>query len=218
MSDDEIRVLSAAFEHAAAEHVIEWAVHRFGLGRICVAASMGDTVLAHLAAAVAPGIEVVFCDTGYHFPETLETAVQLSTRSQITLRTLSPAADAVADLWRTDTDACCAQRKVEPLDRHLADRDAWLSGLRRTDSPGRAATPILSRDRRGLVKVNPIATWSDEQVAHYIAAHDVVVNPLLADGYASIGCWPCTARSNGGDARAGRWVGSQKTECGLHLD
>jgi len=122
------------------------------------------------------------------------------------------------DLWRTDTDACCAVRKVAQLDAALAGKEGWLSGLRRDDSPDRAGTPIVERDRRGLVKVNPIANWTDDDVALYIQLHDVPVNPLVAQGYPSIGCWPCTqAVADGADKRSGRWANSTKTECGLHL-
>jgi phosphoadenosine phosphosulfate reductase len=122
------------------------------------------------------------------------------------------------DRWKIDTDGCCAARKVAPLEEALAGRDAWMSGLRRADDPSRAETPIVSRDRRGLVKVNPLATWSDADVDAYVAEHDVVTNPLLQRGYPSIGCWPCTRPVGPGeDARAGRWSGSTKTECGLHL-
>ena len=122
------------------------------------------------------------------------------------------------DLWRTDTDACCAVRKVAQLDAALAGKEAWLSGLRRDDSPDRADTPVVQRDGRGLVNVNPIVTWTDDDVALYIELHDVPVNPLVARGYPSVGCWPCTqAVAEGDDKRAGRWAGSAKTECGLHL-
>ena len=122
------------------------------------------------------------------------------------------------ELWRTDTDACCQARKVDPLARHMAERAAWLTGLRRAESDSRRDAAIVQRDGRGLVKVNPLATWTDEQVDAYILEHDVPVNPLLFDGYPSIGCWPCTRRVEPGeDARAGRWAGSDKTECGLHL-
>jgi len=103
------------------------------------------------------------------------------------------------------------------MERALRGRVAWLSGLRRADSRARAHTPVVQRDRRGLVKVNPLAAWTDEEVAAYIAAHDVPVNPLVARGYPSIGCWPCTTPAEVTDGRAGRWHGTEKTECGLHL-
>jgi phosphoadenosine phosphosulfate reductase len=124
----------------------------------------------------------------------------------------------VDDLWRTDPDACCAARKVAPLERALSDKDAWMSGLRRADGPSRRATPIVARDLRGLVKVNPLANWTDDDVNAYIERFDIPVNPLVDRGYPSIGCWPCTRQADDSDdPRSGRWVGTTKTECGLHL-
>jgi phosphoadenosine phosphosulfate reductase len=213
----DLDALNERFERTSAGEVVRWAVEQFGLERICVTASMADAVLVSVASAVAPGIEVVFCDTQYHFPETLQTAQRVARRYPIALTVLHP--DRLPDdLWRTDTDACCAARKVQPLDAHLAGKHAWISGLRRADSPSRVTTRIVERDHRGLVKINPLATWTDDDVDDYVATHDVIVNPLLFDGYASIGCWPCTRRvADGEDTRAGRWAGSGKTECGLHL-
>ncbi|MEZ5138845.1 MAG: phosphoadenylyl-sulfate reductase [Acidimicrobiales bacterium] len=121
-------------------------------------------------------------------------------------------------LWAADPENCCSAVKVGQLDRALARKAAWMSGLRRGEAGTRAGAPIVSRDLRGLVKVNPIATWTDDDVADYIAEHDVIVNPLTKRGYPSIGCMPCTTPvANGEDPRAGRWRGKAKTECGLHL-
>jgi phosphoadenosine phosphosulfate reductase len=209
--------LSRDFEHAPAEDIVRWAVDTFGLDRLCVTTSLTDAVVVDLAARAAPGIEVVFLDTQYHFPETLATLDAVRVRYDIALRVLRPHRP-LDDLWRTDTDGCCAVRKVAQLDAALAGKDAWISGLRRADSPERAHTSIVERDRRGLVKVNPIATWTDADVDAYIARYDVPVNPLVAQGFPSIGCWPCTrAVADGDDIRAGRWAGTTKTECGLHL-
>jgi phosphoadenosine phosphosulfate reductase len=208
--------LSTSFETASAEDIVRWAADEFG-DRVCVTTSLTDAVVVSLASRVAPGMEVVFLDTQYHFPETLDTLATVRQRYAVRLTVRRPDRP-LDDLWQVDTDACCGVRKVAQLDAALAGKDAWLSGLRRADSPERAATPIVSRDKRGLVKVNPIATWSDADVATYIALHDVVVNPLVAKGYPSIGCWPCTsAVAEGADARSGRWAGTDKTECGLHL-
>ena len=177
----------------------------------------GDAVLIDVASRVAPGIEVIFLDTQYHFQETLATAERIRDRYPIRLRVVWPEVRP-DDLWRTDPDACCHARKVLPMQRALQGRTAWLSGVRRADSPVRQQLPVVQRDRRGLVKVNPLIGWSDDDVAGYIAEHDVPVNPLVEQGYASIGCWPCTRPvRNDEDARAGRWDGSSKTECGLHL-
>jgi phosphoadenosine phosphosulfate reductase len=207
---------SAAFERAAAEEIVAWAAETFGDG-LCLTTSLTDAVLLDLAARVAPGIEVIFLDTQYHFAETLATLDVVRERYPVRLNVRRPDRP-LDDLWRTDTDACCHARKVVPLEEALKGKTAWLSGLRRADSPERAVTPIVEHDRRGLVKVNPIATWSDDDVALYIQLHDVPVNPLVARGYPSIGCWPCTQPvAPGADPRAGRWAGTAKTECGLHL-
>jgi phosphoadenosine phosphosulfate reductase len=207
---------AAVLEDLSAEDIVAWAAATYGDG-LCLTTSLTDALLIDLAARVAPGIEVIFLDTQYHFPETLETLEVVRARYPIRLTVLRPDLP-MDDLWRTDTDACCAVRKVAQLDRALAGKTAWLSGLRRADSPSRATTPIVERDRRGLVKVNPIAAWTDENVADYLERHDVPVNPLQAKGYPSIGCWPCTsAVAEGDDPRSGRWRGLAKTECGLHL-
>lgn len=216
LNDDDLAAVSASLEGAPAEDVVRWAADTFG-ERLCLTTSLTDAVLVDLVARVAPGTEVVFLDTQYHFPETLATLDVVRERYPVKLQVRRPDV-ARDDLWRTDTDACCAVRKVAQLDAALVGKEAWLSGLRRDDSPDRADTPLVQRDRRGLVKVNPIATWTDDDVALYIELHDVPVNPLVARGYPSVGCWPCTQPvAEGDDKRAGRWAGSTKTECGLHL-
>jgi phosphoadenosine phosphosulfate reductase len=216
LTDADLASISTSFETTTAAEIVSWAVETFGDG-LCLAASMADAVLIDVATRVHPGIEVVFLDTQYHFPETLATADRVKKRYKLELRVLTPDRD-LDDLWRTDTDACCDARKVQSMATHLSTRAAWMSGLRRSESDARRDAAIVERDRRGLVKVNPLATWTDDEVDAYIAEHDVPVNPLLFDGYASIGCWPCTRRVEAGeDARAGRWAGSSKTECGLHL-
>lgn len=216
LTDADLDVLNERFETASADTVIAWAVEAFGDGLV-LTTSLSDALLVDLVLAVCPTVPVVFVDTGYHFPETLETLGEVRRRYHPQLVVVSSDAPAL-DLWRTDPDACCAQRKVQPLDTALAGRTAWFSGLRRADSAERAATPVLQRDRRGLVKINPIVTWSDEQAEAYSRRHRVVRNPLLDQGYPSVGCWPCTrAVAPGEDRRAGRWAGQGKTECGLHL-
>lgn len=216
LSDAELERLSDRFEDAPAAAVVAWAVETFG-SRLCLTSSLTDALLIDVALSVDPGIEIVFLDTQYHFPETLQTLEAVKERYHPNLMVMRPDF-ALDDLWQLDTDLCCERRKVRQLDAALSQKDAWLSGLRRADDPGRAAAPIVSRDRRGLVKVNPIATWSDAQVEAYIAEHDVILNPLQAMGYPSIGCWPCTKPvGEGEDPRSGRWAGSGKTECGLHL-
>ncbi len=227
-SPEELRELvshaGAELELAPAEHIIEWAVATFG-DRFCITSSMADAALAHLASTVAPGIDVVFLDTGYHFAETIGTRDAVEATLPVNLLTIEPVQsvteqDAVhgTDLYKTDPDRCCALRKVAPLTESLASYDAWATGLRRAETHHRVIAPVIGWDaRKGKVKVSPLARWSDDQVEQYIADNDVLVNPLVYDGYPSIGCWPCTRRvAPGDDPRSGRWAGTTKTECGIH--
>jgi phosphoadenosine phosphosulfate reductase len=216
VTDQDLFVLNEKFEHEPAGAVIRWAVDTFH-PYLAITASMTEAVLIDLAVAVEPSIEVVFIDTGYHFPETLETMERVRRRYGLNLRVMTvPPHD--EELWRIDPENCCSALKVGQLDRALQGKLAWISGLRRAEAPSRAHAPIVARDLRGLVKVNPIASWTDQDVAGYIADHDVPVNPLLQRGYASIGCWPCTQPvADGDDPRSGRWNGHDKTECGLHV-
>ncbi len=210
--ETELEELSRAFEAAPASRVIRWAVDRFS-PRLSLLASMTDAVLIDLAVKVDPSIEVVFIDTGHHFPETLETVELVRRHYGLNLRmvTVGPAPAPLG------ADGCCSAAKVLQLDRALVGRDAWLSGLRRAEASSRAGAPIVGLDRRGLVKVNPIATWTDDDVAGYIAEHGVPVNPLVAKGYLSVGCQPCTFPvAEGADPRSGRWAGTARTECGIH--
>jgi phosphoadenosine phosphosulfate reductase len=198
---------------APAGEVLAWAVATFG-SDLTVASSMQDGVLVDLAVRADPGVEVAFLDTGFHFAETLETARRMEARYGLNLVRLVP--DDEAPTYRTGgTEACCEARKVDPLDRHLANRAAWVTGLRRAESPSRAGASTLEWDAaRGIVKINPIVAWSDEDVAAYVVAHDIIVNPLRDKGFDSIGCAPCTLPGAG---RSGRWAGSDRLECGLHL-
>ncbi len=208
---------AAALEDAPAAEVVAWAHERFG-PHLVLASSFSDCVLLDVATRVAPGLSVVFLDTQYHFPETLAYLEQVRRRYDLDLEIVRPLVPP-DDRWRTDPDGCCAARKVEPLRRALAGRAAWLTGLRRVESPGRRLAPVVGWDaRRGLVKVNPLARWTDADVEAYVAARDLPRHPLEARGYSSIGCLPCTRPTTGGeDARAGRWAGTAKTECGIHL-
>lgn len=228
LTTDDLRLLAEEaadhLEGAPAEDVIRWAAGTFGR-RIAVAGSMQDTVLVHLASRVVPGIDVLFLDTGYHFPETLATRDEVTLRYPVNLISLTPRqtvaeqdAEYGVALHERDPDLCCALRKTHPLDEALDGYDAWATGLRRAESPSRARTPVVSFDtRRDKVKLAPLATWTDEDVERYVAEHGIVMNPLLSQGYPSIGCGPCTRRvAAGEDARAGRWAGTDKTECGIH--
>ncbi len=208
--------LDAAFEAATATEIVAWAVEQFHPA-LSLASSMTDAVLIDLAWRVEPSIEVLFIDTGYHFPETLQTLERVRRHYGLNLKVMTvPPHD--QELWRIDPENCCSAVKVGQLDRALAGKAAWMSGLRRAESPSRAGAPVVSHDVRGLVKINPLATWDDDDVARYIDEHDVPVNPLLERGYRSIGCAPCTLPTEeGSGARSGRCQGSGKTECGLHL-
>ncbi|MGQ4511692.1 phosphoadenylyl-sulfate reductase [Streptomyces sp. DW26H14] len=211
-------------EDASAQEIMAWAARTFGR-RLCVTSSMEDAVVAHLASRALPGVDVVFLDTGYHFPETIGTRDAVDAVMDVNVITLTPR-QSVAEqdaeygprLHDRDPDLCCALRKVAPLNEGLAGYDAWATGLRRDESPTRAGTPVVAFDeKRGKVKISPIARWSQEDVEQYAAEHGVLTNPLLMDGYGSVGCAPCTRRLLAGeDARAGRWAGLGKTECGIH--
>ncbi len=212
-------------ETASAQDVLRWAGTTFG-DRFVLSSSMGDGVMPSLAASVLPGIDVLFLDTGYHFPETIGTRDAVDFVYDVRVRTVLPLLtvaeqDAAEgpELWRTNPDRCCALRKVEPLHRALEGYEAYASGVRRDESPARAHTPVVQWDTtRQMVKVNPIARWTQADVDAYIEANDILVNPLADDGYPSIGCRPCTHRvAPGEDPRSGRWRGSQKSECGLHV-
>ena len=198
---------------APAGEILAWAVATFG-ANLTVASSMQDAVLIDLAVRADPSVEVIFLNTGFHFTETLETARRIQARYGLNLVTLVPDLD--APTYRTrGTEACCDARKVDLLEEHLAERGAWVTGLRRAESPSRAGAAAVEWDAaRGIVKVNPIVAWSDDDVAAYVAAHDIIVNPLRDKGFDSIGCAPCTLPGAG---RSGRWAGSARLECGLHL-
>jgi phosphoadenosine phosphosulfate reductase len=210
-------------EGASALEILQWASDRFGPSW-AVASSMADAVVPHLASRVQPGIDVLFLDTGYHFVETIGTRDAVAATLPVTVRTLAPALSVAEQdarygerLHERDPDLCCSMRKVAPLRAALQPYRAWAAGLRRDESPTRARVKVVEWDNaRGLVKINPIARWTQADVEAYIAEHGVLVNPLLWDGYGSVGCEPCTARVDGDDVRAGRWAGSAKTECGIH--
>jgi phosphoadenosine phosphosulfate reductase len=227
-SPEELRELvshvGAELELAPAEDILEWAVATFG-ERFCITSSMADAVLADIASRVAPGIDVVFLDTGYHFAETLGTADAVGATMDVNLIPITPVQSVAEqdaaygpDLYQRDPDLCCALRKVQPLAEALQGYDAWATGLRRAETRNRVIAPVVGWDaRKGKVKVSPLARWTDDDVERYVADHGVLVNPLVYDGYPSIGCAPCTRRvAPGEDPRSGRWAGTNKTECGIH--
>ena len=215
-----VRAVGAELELAPAEDIVEWAVATFG-HRFCVTSSMGDAVLAHLVSRVAPGVDVVFLDTGYHFAETIGTRDAVAATLPLRVVNVEPELTVQEQderhgprLYERDPDLCCSLRKVAPLNDALAGMDAWISGLRREQSPSRANTPKFAWDaKHGLWKANPIADWTERDVWTYILEHDLPYNPLHDRGYSSIGCTHCTKPGTGRD---GRWSGTSKTECGLH--
>lgn len=211
-------------EGASAVEVLTWADEQFGSGW-AVASSMADAVVPSLAAKVRPGVDILFLDTGYHFAETIGTRDAVAATLPVNVRSITPRqtveqqdASFGARLYERNPDQCCALRKVMPLRAALKGYVAWASGLRRDEAVTRANVKVVEwDDGRGMVKLNPIAAWTQDDVDRYIAENGILVNPLLFDGYGSIGCWPCTRRIKPGeDARAGRWSGTGKVECGLH--
>ena len=206
--------------------VLAWAAARFG-GSIAASSSFQtqSVPLLHMISRAAPDTPVLFLDTGYHFPETLAFRDRLARELGLRVRSLHPLEghDALVrrhgDLHRRDPDACCWMRKVEPLERAKKDYRAWIRGVRRDQTADRAATPVIDATPDGLVRVAPMAAWTERDMFRYLHDHGLPEHPLLQQGYLSIGCAPCTrAVRPGEDARAGRWAGNAKTECGLHLD
>ena len=229
-STEELRALTEAGarelgDDAPALDVVQWAAQNFP-GTLAVACSMADAVLPHVVSRVLPGVDVLFLDTGYHFAETMGTRDAVAATMDVTVVDVVPELSVAEqderygpDLWSRDPAACCRLRKVEPLARALSGYEAWATGVRREDAPTRTHTPLIGWDAtHEIVKINPLAAWSMEELTGYADQHGVLINPLLYDGYPSIGCAPCTARVKpGDDPRSGRWAGFTKTECGIHL-
>ncbi len=209
---------------APASEVIRWAAETFG-SKLCITSSMTDAVIIDLASREVPGIDVLFLDTGYHFAETIGTRDAVEVVYPVNVLNITPSttveeqdAELGPKLYTRNPDLCCYLRKVIPLEQSLEPYDAWITGVRREETDARTSTKVVQWDaRRQMVKVNPIVEWSQKDVDDYIAEHGVLVNPLVYDGYPSIGCSTCTARvAPGADPRSGRWVGTAKTECGIH--
>ena len=210
---------------APAQDVIGWAAETFG-SRLCITSSMTDAVIIHLASRQVPGIDVLFLDTGYHFPETIGTRDAVSAVYPVNVVNVTPPTTVAEQdaglgprLYSRNPDLCCYLRKVVPLEQALAPYDAWITGVRRDETDARSDTSVVSWDpQREMVKVNPIVEWSQQDVDDYIAENGVLVNPLVYDGYPSIGCRTCTVKvADGADPRSGRWAGTAKTECGIHI-
>jgi phosphoadenosine phosphosulfate reductase len=200
--------------------VLRWVFDTHGVENVAVTASFEDAVLVHLAWSANPAADIVLLDTQYLFAETWWLVDEMQNRFGINPRVVRPLPQVQRDnLWQTDVNGCCAVRKVEPLNRSLAGKAAWVTGVRRVDGPTRANAPVVSLDiNRNIVKINPLATWTDDDMALYASINNLPINPLSARGYPSIGCWPCTRPvAEGEDKRGGRWSGNDKTECGLHV-
>ncbi|TGD90682.1 phosphoadenylyl-sulfate reductase [Mycolicibacterium sp. CH28] len=228
VTEAELRQLAeqgaAELAGATAAELLAWTDRHFGSDYV-VASNMQDAVLVDLAAKVRPGVDVLFLDTGYHFAETIGTRDAVEAVYDVTVVNVT-AENSVAeqdrllgkDLFASNPNECCRLRKVTPLRKALAGYSAWVTGIRRVEAPTRANAPLISFDEAfNLVKINPLAAWTDEDMNAYIETHGVLVNPLVDEGYPSIGCAPCTAKPvEGADPRSGRWQGLTKTECGLH--
>jgi phosphoadenosine phosphosulfate reductase len=223
----QLAALNARFETLPPRRVVAWAVETFG-DALALGTGFGPSgvVLAHQLTRRAPRATVFYLDTGLLFEATYALRDRLEarlgvrfTRVATDLALEAQAAREGARLWDRAPGRCCFLRKVQPLRRFLARRRAWMTGVRRDQGPTRADTPILAWEARyGVLKINPLATWTRAEVAAYLRTHRLPTNPLHAHGYPSIGCVPCTAPVTGTDAysRAGRWAGTGKTECGLH--
>lgn len=222
----EFEAIAASGNEATAEQVIAWVAKNFSADAIAVACSMADAVLPHIVSTQIENVDVLFLETGYHFAETHATRNEVARALPIRVVDVLPK-QTVAEqdaqygekLWSRDPNLCCALRKVNPLQDSLKNYELWFTGVRREEAPTRANTPLLTWDEKnGLIKVNPVAAWTFDELIDYATEHKVPVNLLLSNGYPSIGCEPCTKPvAEGEDPRSGRWAGANKTECGLHI-
>jgi phosphoadenosine phosphosulfate reductase len=227
LSTEQFDVINEKLEGKAPQDILRWAVERFH-PRLTMATAFGPEgcCILHMLAEIEPGVRVFNLDTGYQFPETLDLRERIRQRYGIEVELVRPE-QTVAEyeeehggpLYRIRPDQCCHDRKIVPLRRAVVGYDAWISAIRRDQTAHRAAARAAQWDGKfGLVKVNPLLYWTKGDVWAFIVEHDVPYNPLHDRGYPSIGCWPCTqAVAPGADERAGRWTGTAKKECGLHV-
>ena len=225
--DDRVRALNESYRHHSATAVLERALHDPEVGNLALVSSFGaeSVVLLHLVSVVAPGTPVIFIDTQMLFPETLEYQRELAEKLNLTdLRTIradrrdTDFEDPDGTLHQFNTDACCALRKVVPLERALKGFDGWITGRKRYQAGTRAALEFFENEENKRLKVNPLAHWGREDIEEYMVNNRLPRHPLVARGYPSIGCAPCTSPvKEGEDPRAGRWRGSKKQECGIHF-
>ncbi len=220
LSPVEVRRRAATFRGASPETIVAWTLQTFPhRTALTVSFGGGGVVLAHIVSRLDRSVPVLFLDTGFHFPETYAFKKSFAARYGLNVVELHPLTDP-GPLYQTDPDRCCWMRKVEPLQRALAEFDAWISAVRQDQSVTRTEAELLEYhelDGRLIIKVFPLAHWTQEDMWRYVRQHDVPYHPLLDQGYTSIGCWPCTRPTRPGEPeRAGRWSGTGKTECGLH--
>jgi phosphoadenosine phosphosulfate reductase len=224
---EEIAAAAAELDDKSPETILRWAVARFH-PRLTMATAFGaeGCCLIHLLAEIEPRVRIFNLDTGYQFPETLELRERIKDRYGIEVELVR--AELSVDeyeakhngpLYVRQPDRCCHDRKIVPLRRAIAGYDAWISAIRRNQTAHRSTAGVVQRDTKfGLIKVNPLLSWTSRDVWNFIAANDIPYNPLHDRGYPSIGCWPCTqAVADGHDERSGRWAGTAKKECGLHI-
>ena len=222
---NDVDALNERLRDASPQDILRVAIERYG-DKLALVSSFGSesAVLLHMAAQIDPNITVLFLDTGMLFGQTLDYRQRLAARLGLTdVRDLRPQFqdiaihDPSADLWKTDTDACCNIRKVLPLDRALEGYEGWITGRKRFQGGARLRLRVVEQGDK-QVKFNPLANWSKAEIDAYMLEHDLPAHPLVEFGYPSIGCWPCTKPvEEGQDARAGRWAGQDKTECGIHV-
>ncbi len=212
---EELDSVNESFERSTPIKILQWTFERFN-DDVAMACSFEDVALLHMVYQLRPNAEIIFLDTMGHFPETLEFASRIEREWSLNMTRTTPGPE--ADAWPCGTERCCELRKVEPLGRAVAGKAAWITSVKRVDAPSRANMKTLMWDEKfKLVKVNPLATWSDDDVAYYLRSNDLPEHPLWAQGYASIGCAAVTEKPLvPGDRRSGRWVGADKEECGLH--
>jgi phosphoadenosine phosphosulfate reductase len=224
---DELAAISRSLEGKSPETILRWAIERYH-PRLTMATAFGaeGCCLIHMIAEIEPAVRIFNLDTGYQFPETLELRQRIKDRYGIEVELVQPElsvpeyeAKHNGPLYVLQPDQCCHDRKIVPLRRAIAGYDAWISAIRGNQTAHRAAAGVVQRDKKfGLVKVNPLLSWTNRDVWEFITRNNVPYNPLHDKGYPSIGCWPCTrAVADGQDERAGRWAGTAKKECGLHI-
>ena len=226
VTDEELQAISHELERESPEAILRWALRTFGPD-VALATGFGaeGCVLIHQVSCISKNARIFYLDTDLLFPETYELRAQLETRFGVRIEQRAARLSLTAQaeqhgerLWEREPNLCCHLRKVEPLREVLIELQAWITAIRRDQTPARASAGVVERDRKfGLIKINPLARWSARDVWRYLNEYDIPYNPLYDNGYASIGCAPCTTRIQiGEDARAGRWRGTVKTECGLH--